>query len=510
MSRGSGRLRATLATLSGSWVNLVVISIQAVVLVPLYLKYIGPRLYGAWLGSGDFLVWMQALDLGLPNLMIQRIGAAHGREDVDAVVEHFSSAALALFCVACLLMIAFWAISTGLPDWMQLVGAEARELRQSFLIGVLATGILIANNSVVGLARGVQDTLFINAMVVLSSIIGFGVTLLLILQGTGLRAIALGLLARAIISFLGSLFFAFDFFRSLGVRSLKVRLSVLREYYKILPATGIAGLSYALMNQSEAALIAVFVRPELATIFTLTRRAVDVAKSLVDAIGFAVYGSFAHLVASEEKYKAGSTFVEINSLRLSLSVAFAAAYMAVNQSLVSLWAGAAQYGGSLLTILLGIRFIVNGSSYLVNYLYRATGEIVRGSLMLLAEGLVRVALTIGFLLLLGIEGVPLAGMVTATFFGVLVYRWTVQKLSLFSKFKVSPSPSVWVMHFALLIVGAVGALLVQMRSWVYVLGVGGLLVVVGAGALIWVDPRLRITRSSIRTLLVRLATEITI
>jgi hypothetical protein len=272
----------------------------------------------------------------------------------------------------------------------------------------------------------------------------------------------------------------------------------------MLPATGAAGLSYALMNQSEAALISILIRPEVATVFTLSRKAIAVAKNLVDVIGTAVYGSFAHLVASEDKHRAGPTFIEINSLRLSLSVAFASAYMIVNSSLVSLWVGDQQYGGAVLTILLGLRFIANGSSYLVNYLYRAIGEIVRGSLLLLTEGGVRFALTFGILLIVGFQGVPLAGIFTSVVFGFVTYRLAVKRLSGFSKVTNSSRVLVWFIRLVLLSFGVVGAYLGLRLSWGYLLGIGAGVVIVGCGVLIIVDSRLAITRTAISAIFSRL------
>src|ERR1039457_4824351 len=85
------RRGAALVSLAGGSAGTLLVIIQAVVLIPLFLRYVGPRLYGAWLASGDFLVWMQSFDLGLPNLMIQRIALAHGRGDQRSVGEWFGT-----------------------------------------------------------------------------------------------------------------------------------------------------------------------------------------------------------------------------------------------------------------------------------------------------------------------------------------------------------------------------------------------------------------------------------
>jgi hypothetical protein len=208
------RREASIATFIGNAINLLVVSIQAVVLIPLYLQAIGPRLYGAWLGSGDILIWMQALDFGIPNLMIQRIGAAHGRNDSSAVGHYFATGALALGLVAMVLCAGGIALSFALPQWMGLHGLEAQTLQSCFAIGVVASALNVFMNSVVGYSRGVQDTVAMNAVQVASSIAGFAVSLILLAINQGLWAIALGLLVRSLVFSIGSLVFVASAIRS--------------------------------------------------------------------------------------------------------------------------------------------------------------------------------------------------------------------------------------------------------------------------------------------------------
>jgi O-antigen/teichoic acid export membrane protein len=491
------RRRAALATLAGSATNILIVSIQAIVLIPLYLNAIGPRLYGAWLGSGDFLLWMQALDLGLPNLMIQRIGAAHGRGDPRSVAEYFATGMLVLAVVASAILLIALALSFPLPGWMGLVGEEARVLRSCFIVGSIASALTMWMNSVVGFSRGTQNTTFMNVVGVLSSLAGFGASLGLVLMGWGLWAVALGLVARAGVTFIGGVIFTVATLRGDMAQFFRVQGSILREFLVISPATALGGISYAVMNQSDAALVAIFLRPELAVILTLTRKALDVARGLVDMIAFATYGGFAHLVTSEQRQRTLQVHAEITSLRLSSAVAMASAYMAVNASLLAVWAGSAQYGGALLTVLMAVQFVVVGGSFLVNYLYRATGRVMQGSLALLLESIVRVPLMIGLLLWLGLPGVPLAGIVTASVFWIVAYRWTLREVSSFSDPVPRFSSWLWVAQAAIFGIGVLVCVYVQWASWVYVLVTGSVIAVAGGIILLYLDPLLGDIRAQV-------------
>jgi hypothetical protein len=55
------------------------------------------------------------------------------------------------------------------------------------------------------------------------------------------------------------------------------------------------------MNQSEVGAVAILIKPEMAVVYCLTRKALDVARGFVDTVGVANCGSYAHLVSSNQR-----------------------------------------------------------------------------------------------------------------------------------------------------------------------------------------------------------------
>jgi len=500
----TSRRHATLATLVGSSFTTVIVAIQTVALIPLYLRAVGVHLYGAWLGSGDFLVWMQTFDLGLPNVIIQRIGAAHGKGDAKSVGEYFATGMLTMAIVATLLGCAAFALSYRLPGWMQLAGEEARTLQFCFIIGSSASALTVFNNSIVGLARGIQKTTFMNAFAIVAGLASFAVSLILVLKGWGLWSIAFGLMARAVVLLLGSGIFLVATARSGLVGFLRIRWTILRELLLVSPATALGGIGYAVMNQSDTALVAIFLKPELAAVLNLTRKALEVGRGLVDTIAFATYGGFAHLATSDQRRRVLEVHAEITTVRLSLAVVAASAFMAVNPSLVSLWVGSGQYGGALLTILIALQFIVAGNSFLMNYLYRALGPVMKGSLALAAESVTRVPLMIGLLLWLGLPGIPIAGVITGSIYGLLSYRWTIKEVASFAAPRPKPSLSVWATRATIFGAGILFCIFFQWNNWFFIVAMGSTISLAGMVALAYVDPLLKIVRDPLASLLARL------
>ena len=484
----TSRRAAALATLAGSTANTVIVAVQALVLTPLCLHFVGGRLYGAWLASGDFLVWLQALDLGLPNLLIQRIGRATGAQDDRTIGEYFATGCVFLLVLAAACLGVGITLSWFVPSWLKLTGLEATELTRCFQLGVLAVSILLLNNAVVGLARGLQDTAWINACVVVAALVGFATSAGLIVTGFGLWSIPLGMAARTAVTVAGSGIYLWLRVRPSIWQNLRFSRHAAVDVSRASPATTFAGLSYATLTQCDNVLTGVFLGPEIVPVLALTRKGADLVRAVLDPISYSSYAGFAHLMGSPDRHRARRVHHEISSIRLSFAIAASAVFIGVNQQLVSLWVGPAQFGGFVLTLCVALHSIVAGTSYLMNSLYRATGEILRGSIALVAEAAVRVPLTIIGLLTIGLVGPALAGIATGMLSMIIVKRWTNCVLDRESSLEPRTSGTVWFARAFVLLAGAAVALIPGEPTWTSMLLRGLGLSTVGVLFLVWSDP----------------------
>jgi O-antigen/teichoic acid export membrane protein len=267
------------------------------------------------------------------------------------------------------------------------------------------------------------------------------------------------------------------------------------------PSTALAGIGYALMNQSENAIVGVMLGPDRVPILAITRKGADVLRGLLDMIGFATYGSFAHLVASTDRARAPRVYGEIVSLNLSLGVAAAAAYMAVNPSFVTRWVGGSFFGGPWLTLLIASQMLTMSVSYLINYLYRASGRLVRGSATLIVECAVRVPLMVLLASTIGLIGVPLAGLITSGVSAVLVHTWAIAELTRFSEWSFPFAPRVTLARIGIFALGAASCFVLNIPSWPLVFSVGFAVFAASAVLLNGIDPLLVGVRATARGIL---------
>jgi O-antigen/teichoic acid export membrane protein len=414
----AGRRQAAAATLVGSGASTFIAVAQAFVLIPLSLHYLGPRVYGAWLAAAELLMWVHLLDLGLANLLTQRAGAAFGVGDHRGVASWFTAGVLSLAGLAALVGTIAAILAPAMAVWAGLAGREADSLSGAFRLGIAAATVLLVSNAVVGLARALQTTIWVNLVSVLAALAGFAAAVALLVAGSGLWALAWGLVVRALVVSAGFAWFLIARLPRVVPSPWRIGRGELRETLVLAPSMAGANVGYLLMNHSEIPLVATFFGPQVATVYALTRKAAEALRGLLDSFGYAAYGGFAHLVTSAESRRSRSVLSELTFLRYAGACLAAGCYLAINEAFVALLFGRENFGGMALTAALAVLLVVGGQTFLLNYLYRAAGAVRAGSNLLLQESLLRLGAMVVGLFALGLAGAPAMAVLVS-----LVYGW---------------------------------------------------------------------------------------
>jgi Na+-driven multidrug efflux pump len=261
------------------------------------------------------------------------------------------------------------------------------------------------------------------------------------------------------------------------------------------PSLTAGSVGYLAVGFSELALVTTLFGPAAAAMYGLTRRAADAARSILDAFAASVHGGFAHLIGSEARERARMVAREILVARWVFACLAAAVYAALNPSLVILLFGAENWGGPWLTLAFACNLVASGSTYMVNYLYRAAGAVREGSLLLAAGGVAHVAATLAGLWLFGLVGAPAAGTLVA----ILVFAVNARRFDGLLPGKRSATPladrRVTWFGVGLVAAGALSGALTGDLSWTGQAALAGVLLLLGGATFLWLHPMLRRTLS---------------
>ncbi len=487
------RRKAALANFTGSSATTMIAAAQMLFLTPVVLSQVSGPLYGAWAGSGDLLLWMLVFDFGLPSLMIQRIGAAHAQKDARTVGRYFATGMASLIGFSLLLVALVLASAPLLPGFLHIQGSDAETLSRCFTLAGVATAAIVLNYGFQGLSRAIQRTGTVNAFSVAGAIAGFSVAWLLLMRGMGLWSLAWGIVARSGVTLLGGFVFFFRDVDPAARRSLGFDREVAIDFARVCPSTFAAGISNALMNDSQAAIAGNVIGPEAALILAMTRRAADLINSILDIVNASTFGGFAHLW-SENRAKAAAVFREIMSVFWSTAISLMAAYVAVDAGFVSVWVGPGLYGGFELAGSLALGLLIAGWSGLSMNLYRSSGALVGGSLAMVIECLCRIPLMVLLAKWIGLPGIPLGMAAT----GIVSGYWARSRIVRMLPQTSLKVPTIVLVCRAAVLVGACAlGIWMFLPRWPFVIA-GGIAVVVTSFALfLSVDPVLAHARSTL-------------
>src|SRR6266478_2793228 len=173
----SGRRRsATLAVLFG-YASLLISLARNILFVPIYLHNIPLAEYGAWLATGGALALILINDFGLSGVVIQKISLNFGAGDFEALGS-LAGSALSLACVP------------YLPGLQSLDPLQKHAVVNCFLIAVAANTLGLVATTTMSVIRSLQMAVAAGSIVLAADIANVTVTLLGLLYGNGLYAIA--------------------------------------------------------------------------------------------------------------------------------------------------------------------------------------------------------------------------------------------------------------------------------------------------------------------------------
>lgn len=409
----------------GSYVIMIVDVIQGLVFVPLYLNYIGERLYGLWLGTGGILAVLAFLDMGMASLTIQRVSREFGQKNFDGVSKYFFGGILINSLFMLILLLSGIAVSLFLDFFFPEISIEEQQnLKKAFQIALIALILSLLNNTIEGVLNALQKALIGKVTLFLSSVIGILIVYFMLLGDNPLLAIPIGMFVRSVVSLMPNLIYLFILFRKNKIKLFNYDKLTIMDYLKLSPNLMLSKFGTSLVGNIEPTLINIFISAETAVYFSITKKGGGLIRMVLDRIGGILFPSMAHLYAEDPIVKFKNFFIKLLNYLVPLSFILFGLFVLFNKSLVMLWVGINNYLGDGITILIAFSLIFSFFSNFLSYLLATTGDIRFSSNVIFWESVTKATLLYTLLIVLGIIGIPLAITITSVLFCfVYLYRW---------------------------------------------------------------------------------------
>jgi O-antigen/teichoic acid export membrane protein len=410
----ASRKRATIALAIGGYTNTAILIVQGLLLIPLFLHFLGAHLYGIWMASGGILGMLGVLNFGVGNMLIQRVANAYGQKEFSKVGAYFINGMIVYLIITFIFIIIGLLLSFFFLEILTVPSEVNSQLRGCFQIAVIAAGAGIINECLRGFAQALLRPVFSMIAIAASRILGIVITVLLLYKNAGLWAIPLGMLVTEAFILIATLIQSVTLYRELHIKA-KVTIDwlIVKEYFHQGGAIFMAKLGSALSRESDPLMIAYFLRPELTTVYMLTRKAADIVFQMLAILYGASHSAFSHLVGNGNQEKITEISTKLVMIVFLLGLIGFVPYVMMNHTFVTLWVGETFVLNQTIILMIGIAFFVSSLRNVVWQLLNGYGDYQFSSRIIFIEGLVKVLLAVILLNYFGILGVPLAMVVTS-------------------------------------------------------------------------------------------------
>jgi O-antigen/teichoic acid export membrane protein len=387
--------------------------VRNIALVPVFLHFIDGVEYGAWLATGGVLAYLLMLDFGLMGVVGQRTAEAYGARDYPLLGRRIGTGLSVTIVVMLLSAVLAAAVAPLVPGLMRQTGETAERLVLCFLIVGLANSINLMALATRAVLRSLQRPKVPGLADLGSELAGIALTLVLLMDGRGLYAVAFGLALRGVLNTVGNVVGCFWVCKR--IPGLRLRwhsgeaLSLWRNsFFQFFTA-----IATRLQARSDTFFVGWLVGPQAALIYGLTIRAHETVRLVTTHFVASIQPSLSHLDSERNRERFREIVLAMLSVTAAISCIGMSGVIAFNGSFVGLWVGPETYGGLLLTVLVAIFGYVADLGSAQYGTLMAMGQFRRLCRVVWEGTLVRLPLLILLLLLFGMWGAPVAAIAGA-------------------------------------------------------------------------------------------------
>ncbi|MEO8217663.1 MAG: oligosaccharide flippase family protein [Acidobacteriota bacterium] len=402
------RTRKFLGGISFGYLNQFLVALAGLWLTPFLLKMIGQSTYGLWLVATQIMAYLLLMDLGviaiLPRevaYLFARSGLENDWNELGRLLGTTKKIVLAQTPLVALASLAIWFLMPA--DW--------EPLRYPLAAVLCAFVILFPFRIFHGVLQGVQDLAFLARLQIVGWALGLIVTVLLVLAGFGLYALAIGWIAGQVLS---SFFWWFRTRRSFQRLSFRTNLDgweMARSQLGRGIWVNINQIGQILLSGADILIIGKLFGPAAVVPYVCTGKLANVLANQPQLLIHTAGPALAEMRAVAARERLAEICTALSQGVLMISGLLFAVVLSVNDDFVRLWVGPNLYAGFGVTICILLAMMVRHWNVTVAYTVFTFGHERRLAVTGLADGVVTFVAAIALIRTLGIIGAPIGSLI---------------------------------------------------------------------------------------------------
>lgn len=426
MQATPGRRRAAILRLLFNYSTSAFGVISGVVLVPVYLGIFGIGTYGSWLASGDIIVLLGILDGGLTTVFGQKLAESYGSKDFQQF-SRYAGAGLLMTVLVCFAMVGItWTVAPFVPAWVKAEASQYGPISLGVRLAGMGAALSWGQLATRTISDAWQRTIAVGTFTMSGLLSGVAAIIWGLWQGWGVAAIGLGAFVRGAVLFVPTICYVVIVWRRLTLPALSLSMADLKRLLGITAPVFFGRTAGLAMTNSESLIVVVFLNPVLAATLALTSKVYQIAALVLNPIHGSVAAGLAHLKGERDKDYQLKVAREFYALFSAVSAVVIAPSIAMNPSFLGVWVGTEKYAGDLVNLAAALSALLLSHHLCLGTIVVSYGQLRRAGRVGIFEAILRGIAMVSLVPLLGIAGMPMAGVVGSGAASV-VWLWLLQR-----------------------------------------------------------------------------------
>jgi O-antigen/teichoic acid export membrane protein len=385
------------------------------VVTPVYLNLASPQQYGYWLTIGSILNWLYLSDFGIGLALLRSAVAAIESKNVFAF-HSLIRTAFVLFWIAALVFFTVGiSISGVFLNWFEVPDEHRNFFLITYFLTLVTGGITFPFSVFGSVVQAYQKIAYHRIITSATTLLGIGVTVLLLLAGLGLVSFSLGMLVTvASAALFNYLYFrklipGFSFLPFRIDRAVSSKLIRFGGYFQLGQLANIVALN------TVNIIIASFLTATVVSTYALTSKlALLFSVTLISKIPNALFPGLSQLVEQQDIKGLQRTFLSLFRICLRLGLMAALFVFVVNETFVDNWVGPENYGGDDLNLAWVYIILMDSVIRGISIFVFSFGDLKGWAIASLAETVLNITLSLILINYYGIVGVAVATAIART------------------------------------------------------------------------------------------------
>lgn len=407
---------------SGMFGYVLQVSSQVLV-IPLVLAIAGQEAMGAYAALTQLISYLGLIDIGFGSAAYWYLASASGRDDNG---EHFrfllAKIRSVLFIVNTGFAILVLIASTQLHLLLSLSGTTALRARYGlYLLAIWALAKAPLSTYALAL-RSSQYLAEANVIAIVGNVVRLGAILPLLNSGLGVLGLIVANLLGDIITTAaqGVLFMR-------RCPTLRPRFHggppILREMFAFGAFALVANSGHLLALGTDNLVVSKLFGPASAAVYYATYAPAQVVWQTLFRIPASAGPGLAELSGAKNHKALADVYLKLMRYGILVSVPAALCLLGLHQPVISIWVGAQQYAGQLMTVSLALFIVLALPNAVCGTILTSMGVVRRVAAFVFAEGIVNLILSLSFASLYGFQGVAMGTAAAAVLF-CPIYLWS--------------------------------------------------------------------------------------